>query len=93
MRGARAERAAARVAARAVAAGRLAAVDGLAVMRGSLTVDAVIVLAAGGALRPRPHEVARCDVLRIRVPGDELVEDASVAVQLQGVHRNAAVKG
>ena len=85
MRGARAERAAARVAARAVAAARLAAVDGLAVMRASLTVGLVVVLAAGGALRPRAHEVARRHVLRIRVPGDELVEDASVAVQLQEI--------
>jgi hypothetical protein len=93
VRGACAERAAARVVARAVAAARLAAVDGLAVMRGSLTVGLVVVLAAGGALRPRAHEVARRHVLRIRVPGDELVEDASVAVQLQRVHRNAAVKG
>src|SRR5579859_8012736 len=31
--------------------------------------------------------------LLLRVPGHELVEDTSVAVELQGVQRNAAVEG
>jgi hypothetical protein len=38
------------------------------------------------------HEVARRHVLLLRLPGLEKVEGMSVAVELQGVHRNTAVQ-
>lgn len=55
--------------------------------------DDGVGVTVGGRHALGAHDVAHRQVLLIRVPGQEQVEETSVAVELQGVHRNTAVQG